>query len=70
MIGDALMLVVDAIFGVIVFIVQAIVGLFDIIVSIITCQWCRGGTRRGWGRGMSSGRRRFGRRHATTTSRI
>jgi len=67
MIGSAIMLVVDAIFGVIMFIIQALVGLFDIIVSIITLQWCRRGSRYGWGRGMSSGRRRFGRSHGTTS---
>jgi len=70
MIGDAIMLVVDAIFGLVIFIAQAIIGLFDIIVSIITLQWCRRGSRYGWGRGMGQSRRRFGRSHTRTTSRI
>ena len=67
MIGDAIMTVVDAVFGVILFIVEACVKLIDIIVSIITLQWCRGGTSRGWGNGMHSRRRRFGRSRRTTS---
>ena len=46
-IGSCLMAIVNAIGSIIMAIVGGIVAVFDIIISCLTCQGCRGG---GWRR--------------------